>query len=760
MKCYMMLALASFCSLSFAQPIQNHGPSEVNNAVDIIEGKNNRLFLSTTGGIYFSDDIGEQWHRLEAQMNTIYMHPHFSINERNGDLYAWDLEDGVFSTPDNGVTWKQELLIMPSGDNLFKVVAIDGDTLFVGTDKGLKFFFGSENIRTANEVSDLVNKNITSLNVHGKTVIVGTESDGIFVSEDNGKTWQNRSTGLPSDFNVTGITVSLPVIFAYSNFKGVYYSTDGGMNWIAKNTGFSVNSVNKIFVDNDLLYAATNSYNNVYRSDLVTESWTLIDNGIADGDLPSSLWASGNNLIVGTWNNLYKSTDAGGLFESSHNGLTDAFQFRNMEVSTDGTIWAIGSHTGIYKMEPQENTFTTFLKLNGGNLGRASLRGNLLQVLEDYKVKFYDIVLKEWVDEMVYLNAPFASQLIEINDEFYLSTQLNGIFKYSGSPNWVAYNEGLESLSISDFIYSGDRFLAGTEAGLFSRKTGDLTWNKISFSSFDPGVRKLFVKENLMLISSSNYNTYLSVDDGENWRLIEKFTNQDITAYTSSGDLLFATSYGHLYVSADNGMTWFDRELPDVFINSMVVANGKLYLGTLERGVWSTSLKIDQRLIYSSIPETLNVEEPYLLRANATSGLPITYELVSGPAMLNNYELTFNGVGLVVVRARQGGDEIYNAVTEDYSFNVNVITSIEGESISNFSVFPNPASTTINVSQVDDRMYGIVELMDMAGKTITGKIKVEGKVEIPVSNLPVGMYFIRYTDNNKIETKKLIIKKK
>ena len=54
---------------------------------------------------------------------------------------------------------------------------------------------------------------------------------------------------------------------------------------------------------------------------------------------------------------------------------------------------------------------------------------------------------------------------------------------------------------------------------------------------------------------------------------------------------------------------------------------------------------------------------PFPLSATASSGLPVGFVLISGPATLSGGVLTFTGTGLVTVEARQAGDATYNAAT-------------------------------------------------------------------------------------------------
>ena len=58
------------------------------------------------------------------------------------------------------------------------------------------------------------------------------------------------------------------------------------------------------------------------------------------------------------------------------------------------------------------------------------------------------------------------------------------------------------------------------------------------------------------------------------------------------------------------------------------------------------------------------------LGATASSGLPITYSVVSGPATVSSSTLTITGAGTIVVKATQGGNSTYAAASATVSFSV------------------------------------------------------------------------------------------
>jgi len=68
---------------------------------------------------------------------------------------------------------------------------------------------------------------------------------------------------------------------------------------------------------------------------------------------------------------------------------------------------------------------------------------------------------------------------------------------------------------------------------------------------------------------------------------------------------------------------------------------------------------------------------PIALSATASSGLPVTFSVVSGPATVSGNSLTLTGTGMVTVRASQDGDGTYAAASDvDRSFTVTADSTI------------------------------------------------------------------------------------
>lgn len=85
-----------------------------------------------------------------------------------------------------------------------------------------------------------------------------------------------------------------------------------------------------------------------------------------------------------------------------------------------------------------------------------------------------------------------------------------------------------------------------------------------------------------------------------------------------------------------------------------------------------TVAKADQAISFATLPDKSAGDSPFLLTATASSGLPVCFDILAGPAVLDtNNTVTLLAGGTVTVCAWQPGNSNYNAaVTAQRSFNV------------------------------------------------------------------------------------------
>lgn len=72
-----------------------------------------------------------------------------------------------------------------------------------------------------------------------------------------------------------------------------------------------------------------------------------------------------------------------------------------------------------------------------------------------------------------------------------------------------------------------------------------------------------------------------------------------------------------------------------------------------------------QSISFPQVIPKLITDAPFELEAEASSGLPVSYEVISGPATVSGSTMTLDGTaGTVVVRASQAGDMTYSAAAD------------------------------------------------------------------------------------------------
>jgi hypothetical protein len=104
-----------------------------------------------------------------------------------------------------------------------------------------------------------------------------------------------------------------------------------------------------------------------------------------------------------------------------------------------------------------------------------------------------------------------------------------------------------------------------------------------------------------------------------------------------------------------------------------------------------TVAKANQTITFGALASVAFGGPPINLSATASSGLPITFSVVSGPATISGNTLTIATVGTVTIRASQVGNDNYNAAASvDQTFTVSKATP----TIS----WPNPSAITYGTS--------------------------------------------------------------
>jgi len=108
-----------------------------------------------------------------------------------------------------------------------------------------------------------------------------------------------------------------------------------------------------------------------------------------------------------------------------------------------------------------------------------------------------------------------------------------------------------------------------------------------------------------------------------------------------------------------------------------------------------TVAKANQTVSFGALVARTYGEAPFTVGASASSGLPVSFSIVSGPATISGNSVTITGAGTVTVRASQSGDANWNAATSvDQSFAVAKKT-VTGSITANSKTYDGTTAATI-----------------------------------------------------------------
>jgi len=160
--------------------------------------------------------------------------------------------------------------------------------------------------------------------------------------------------------------------------------------------------------------------------------------------------------------------------------------------------------------------------------------------------------------------------------------------------------------------------------------------------------------------------TVNSVD--ANWNLIS--TNDTIRIYSSDANAVLPANAALVAGTKSFNVTL--RTIGTATVTSSNVTHNAITLNTSPA---ITVTKQSQTITFGSLANRNYGDASFAVSATASSGLPVNFSIVSGPATVVGSTVTITGAGVVTVRASQAGNGSFNAAPDvDQSFTVSPAT--------------------------------------------------------------------------------------
>jgi ligand-binding sensor domain-containing protein len=243
---------------------------------------------------------------------------------------------------------------------------VSGNKLaLLSKDSGLYFFNATrDKWISIPTVRQLLGHNAGPLLFFRDHLYAGTQTGGVFYSRDEGKTWRQLNTGLHSlairrfaevgnkllaatdsglySFNeftgqwelefgnsslqVNGITALAGHIYIATN-QGAFVSSTGKRDW---KKIFSKGALHNISTDDQALYAMV--YNELFSSSDRGNTWQSVQHGLPAQLYTFNVVKSGDWLLAGQWDGVYRKNRGALRWEYSGRGLPAKLAIVNMQV--------------------------------------------------------------------------------------------------------------------------------------------------------------------------------------------------------------------------------------------------------------------------------------------------------------------------------------------------------------------------------------------------------------------------------------------
>ena len=614
------------------------------------------LYIASADEVFTSTNAGETWKALgprpkghaiglvitdEAQGHSSHAHP---------VMYLALQDKGIFRSTDVGVHWS------PLNDGLtgkrISTVAVIGDTVFAGTNRGL-YRFDSDAWEqlpvAASEVvhslvvfennlyvvtgNDLFTLKLLESRLRDEGRIIrghNASSNRVYYSTDLGESWTEITPRNNSPFVRTPTGMKLVVARETLLLLGVteLRSRDGGQTWT--DLGFDRNlftpgSFSTVPIDENTFYKV--GAFGVHRTTDGGESWHPFMNGMV-GTRMLDLVAFNNRLYMHTGSDIFQSTDGGRSWKNvpvDSGGVTlgavKKKQYRG-DFSLSSKLVVAGDV--LYGIVPEDDDLRVFrLSTNGDMLvpvqgvpsfREATLPFGVLAGGEALSVELWTAIeeVKQTHpsdDREEGYNVPVTLYFVEKHwkaggfavggETFYMECQRR-LFKWrQGSREWKSAGLADTGKQPDDALDKGFKLAVSAETVYVGKRDGKL------FQSFDGGKAWKDVTSSLPL-HFARFNEIIFVDStvyvatnegvltsrtGEHWRVLTDGMGERITIDK------FAVHGTTIYGAGDTGIYCLEGEWKQISpgvldkIISLAVSNNRLYVATQQRGMFHISLE-------------------------------------------------------------------------------------------------------------------------------------------------------------------------
>jgi len=335
-------------------------------------------------------------------------------------------------------------------------------------------------------------------------------------------------------------------------------------------------------------------------------------------------------LLVDTLNYIFASTDPGGVFVSSDNGIT--WNARNDGLlGTPCFALALGDSNHVY--------VTTHL-----GLYRTTNQGISWVVMGPFGVYPGSVA----INSRGYI---FVGEKYFTSGDVFRSTDKGATWTYVELPRSIPY-----ALTVN----ASDHVFAGTSNGIFRTTNDGATWDSISTGLTTRGVWDIEVDRNGVLYAGIYLGgVFRSTNNGDTWSFAGLLGEDVLSLAINSRGHVFAGTTNHgVFVSLDYGESWSAENsgLADTVVSALAFdRNGFAFAGSSPARVYrSVNSTTSVAPSDSDMPEAIHLEQNYPNPFNPTTRIEYSIPK-SSHVSLKVLDLLGRGVATIVDEVQDAG---------------------------------------------------------------------------------------------------------
>lgn len=544
------------------------------------------------GNLYYTDDGGNEWTIMETGYeDENFTSGHF-INSMVGLIACRNGK--ILRTTDGGNSWSVAFSTMDK--NIWAMQFVNENTGYICCDGGYVY-------KTTNQGANWTAKP-TGSSEFLSSLFFTDENTGyacgflgtMIKTTDGGNNWITQTVGEDINFTESYLT---KCFFTDANhgwvgndFGDIFITIDGGTTWELQAIT-NDQMINAICATSTGTLFVANMLGEIYRSNNSGASWTLMTDKLTeDYCLLYNIEFFDDNagIAVGIRGNLLHTSDGGNTWALDK--FSDDLDFTDVEYLGENNIVISTNYGQVMLSDDGGETWETVLLMNNFLITSIFFTNELI----GYAAGSNGHVFKttdgghSWTEQ----NSATESYLQDIfftNETvgYAVGSYHTTIKTTDGGITWqdLGVFEDNSSLYSVAFVNNDTGFVCGYIAENFNSQTGEFTAVPVIKKTYDGGVNWqlvegissqsvwfndiMFNEGDTAYVAGMSGAFLMSVDTGETWETIPRFTYQDLNAIAE-------TPAGHLYVVGANTTIMKHRYAPKTTSNEPIASQKQIYV--------------------------------------------------------------------------------------------------------------------------------------------------------------------------------------